>query len=150
MQSLKWELQSFVLCRKGANAYHYHADDDGDVGDVGARMPNCGRKLQNDQNNHDCFFGFIVIDRRRQMKVMIKAAADLKRYGGNETSLQHKLWWWSIRLVRYYLIAFRALTQLIHVQGTSSYVATLPPPCAWYAAVDVTSLFLCALFSTAN
>lgn len=55
------------------------------------------------------------------MKVMIKAAADLKRYGGNETSLQHKLWWWwSIRLVRYYLIAFRALTQLIHVQGTSS------------------------------
>lgn len=55
------------------------------------------------------------------MKVMIKAAADLKRYGGNETSLLHKLWWWwSIRLVRYYLIAFRALTQPIHVQGTSS------------------------------
>lgn len=63
---------------------------------------------------------YIVIDRRRQMKVMIKAAVDLKRYGGSETSLLHKLWWWSIRLVRYYLIAFRALTQLIHVQGTSS------------------------------
>lgn len=82
-------------------------------GDVDASMLNCGRKLQND-NNHEIFF---PSNRnwwaQNQMKVVIKAAK-IWYDDGNETLLL-----WSA-LVRYYLIAFHALSQSPQPQQPAS------------------------------